>query len=466
MVFNQLQFFPFFLAIFILYFALPGAVAKKILLIVASYIFYALFNPWYILLLGAATIYTWLATEFLVRLPQQRRLWMWLGVAGPLALLGYFKYAMFVEGNVAWLFDYWGIHRNWSIEQILLPAGISFYLFHSVSYVVDVYRGAKTATFLDYILYVAFFPQLVSGPIVRRKDFIPQTENPDVGRLDWKKVNWGLVIFVFGLFQKAVLADGVFADAAVVVFESAERVAFADAWIGVLAFTGQIFFDFAGYSTCAIGISLCFGYRLPINFHYPYAAIGFSDFWQRWHISLSSWLRDYLYISLGGNRGGTFKTYCNLMLTMVLGGLWHGAAWTFVAWGTLHGSYLVAERLIRSFEWRSKGWLIVGWAATFILTVIAWVFFRAASFSDAASILQAMASPGAASTHLVDMQSRWLVSLVMLGTLVYSFVMRDRTFAEVWAKLPLILKSVLLGLTIFLIVVWRGEPREFIYFAF
>jgi alginate O-acetyltransferase complex protein AlgI len=466
MVFNSLQFFPFFIATLLLYFMVPSWVGKKLLLIVASYIFYGLFNPWYVLLLGGATIYTWLFTEVLASTASRKRLWLWVSIGGPLLLLAYFKYAMFVEGNLAWLYDYWGVQRDWTIEKVFLPAGISFYLFHSISYVVDVYRGAKTATLLDYTLYVAFFPQLVSGPIVRRGDFIPQTEDNTLGRPDWSKINWGLTIFVFGLFQKIVVADGIFAGVSVMVFDYAHPLTFVDAWLGVLAFTGQIFFDFAGYSTCAIGISLCFGYRLPVNFRYPYAAIGFSDFWRRWHISLSSWLRDYLYISLGGNRRGNFATYRNLMLTMILGGLWHGAAWTFVAWGFLHGLYLVGERLIQDIFRFPRFWLPIGWAATFLLTMVAWVFFRAGSFGLAMSLLSSMFVPKSFLGTLVGREDMWLVVAGMTGTILYSAYMRTRTFSGVWSRLPLSVRTVMLGVIIFLLVTWRGEPREFIYFAF
>lgn len=391
---------------------------------------------------------------------------MTLGVSLPLIALGYFKYTAFALGNIDWLYDYWGAKREWSIAVLALPAGLSFYLFHTISYVIDVYRGAPTASFLNYLLYVAFFPQLVAGPIVRRAHFIPQTEDSSLGRPDWAKIHWGLIIFVFGLFQKVVMADGIFSDVSNKIFSADRALSLSDAWLGVMAFTGQIFFDFSGYSTCAIGISLCFGFRLPANFRYPYAAIGFSDFWQRWHISLSSWLRDYLYISLGGSRQGTVRTYRNLMLTMLLGGLWHGAAWTFVAWGFLHGLYLVGERALQVFAFRGPLVSIAGWLATLVLTMVAWVFFRAASFSDAVGILSAMFIPHTILPRSVASVEGAAVLAGFCGMIAYSLFMRRRNFGEVWSGLSFAWKVLLLGGAITMILTWRGEPREFIYFAF
>lgn len=461
-VFNSLEFFPFFLIVAVAYFACPSWPAKKLILVAASFFFYGWFNPWYVLLLGGATLFSWLVTEQMVRSRRYRRFWLGVAVTIPLSLLAYFKYAMFFQENVALLYDYWGMERGWTIMNVFLPVGISFYLFHTMSYMIDVYRGGQRANLLNYTLYIVFFPALVAGPIVRASDFLPQTKQPERGRPDWANINWGLCLLVFGLFQKVVLADRVFAGVSNDIFGQAASASFADAWLGSLAFTGQIFYDFAGYSTCAIGVALCFNYRIPINFHYPYAAIGFSDFWRRWHISLSSWLRDYLYISLGGNRKGKARTYVNLFLTMLLGGLWHGAAWTFVIWGALHGAYLVGERFARFLPIRS---IALGWLATFLLTIIGWVFFRAETVSDAARLLSSMASPANLVTR-VDATSALLVLAGMAGTLIYSAYMRNRMFADVWAALPLVLRGALIGGALFLVITWRGAPVEFIYFAF
>ena len=232
--------------------------------------------------------------------------------------------------------------------DIVLPVGISFYTFVTLSYTLDVYLGRLKPidSFLNYALFVTYFPHLVAGPIVRPTQLVPQFETPKQATRD--QMLWGLGLMVLGLFEKVVVADAGLANVADRVFSAEGPIGFADAWLGTLAFSGQIFCDFAGYSTIAVGVSLCLGFALPDNFRMPYAAIGFSDFWRRWHISLSTWLRDYLYIPLGGNRGSEVRTYVNLMLTMLLGGLWHGANWTFVVWGGLHGLYLAAERWIRA----------------------------------------------------------------------------------------------------------------------
>jgi len=435
---------------------------KRLWLVVASYAFYGLFDAVYVLLLGFATAFTWFTVEWGARHPGARKLAAFTGVAVPLGLLFHYKYSPFLVASAAN-----ALGRSWSVETILLPVGISFYLFHCVSYVVDVFKGGERASLLDYALYVAFFPQLVAGPIVRAADFLPQLQQASSGLPESKEINWGLILFVIGVFQKVVLADGVFAQPATIVFEHARSATFSQAWLGALAFSGQIYFDFAGYSTCAIGVSRLLGFRLPINFCYPYAAIGFSDFWRRWHISLSSWLRDYLYLPLGGNRGGSLLTYRNLLLTMLLGGLWHGADWTFVVWGGLHGLYLIAERLLRfRGPSTSPGPLFVGWLVTFLLTVIAWVFFRAANLGDAFSIIHAMAVFQDATIALLSEPQERLVVIGISGTLVYSLAMRNRTFADLWQKLPSGLQGLALGLAITLTIVWREEPREFIYFAF
>lgn len=462
MVFNSLWFAPFLAVVLTGYHVTKSWVLKRLWLVLASYAFYGLFDATYVLLLGFATTFTWFTVEWGAQYPRARKLAAITGVAVPLGLLFHYKYSVFLVESAAH-----ALGRSFRIETILLPVGISFYLFHCISYVVDAFKGGKRASLLDYALYVAFFPQLVAGPIVRAADFLPQLQRASSGIPEWKEIHWGIVLFVLGVFQKVVLADGVFAGPATIVFESARSAASSDAWVGALAFSGQIYFDFAGYSTCAIGVSRLFGFRLPINFHYPYAASSFSDFWRRWHVSLSSWLRDYLYVPLGGNRGGSFLTHRNLLVTMLLGGLWHGADWTFVVWGGLHGLYLVVERIVRlPGSSTAPVPLFIGWLVTFLLTVVAWVFFRAANLGDALSILRAMAVvEDLTITRLGEPQARLVVAAIA-GTLVYSRAMRNRTFADLWQKLPSGVQGLALGLAITLTAVWREEPREFIYFAF
>ena len=280
-----------------------------------------------------------------------------------------------------------GVEYHPPALSIVLPVGISFYTFQTLSYTIDIYlsRTKLSPSFLDFALFVTFFPQLVAGPIVRAVDFLPQLERPR--RASSEQFGWGLCLLTLGLFEKIVLSDGILAPVADQIYRATDQVSWAQAWIGTFAFSGQIFFDFAGYSTCAIGAGLCLGFELPTNFRAPYAAMGFSDFWQRWHISLSAWLRDYLYIPLGGNRSSAPRTYVNLAVTMLLGGLWHGASWRFVIWGAIHGFYLMVERIVRRNRGPVRSESLAVQLATILLTYlmvcITWVFFRAQSLSDA-----------------------------------------------------------------------------------
>ena len=241
--------------------------------------------------------------------------------------------------------EYFSIQFTPAESNIVLPVGISFYTFVTLSYTFDVYRRKiePEKSFLNYALLVTFFPHLLAGPILRAKEFLPQCIQPKIATA--KQLGWGLTLMVLGLFEKSVLADGFLAPVSDAVFAMKGDVGYLQGWIGTFAFTLQVFFDFSGYSLCAIGAAMCFGFAFPDNFRFPFAAIGFSDFWRRWHMTLSRWLRDYLYISLGGNRKGRIRTYFNLFITMFLGGLWHGAGWNFIIWGGLQGSYLILERI-------------------------------------------------------------------------------------------------------------------------
>ena len=350
MLFNSLGFIVFLAVVLALYYTpLLNWTGKKAMLLLASYVFYGLWNPPLIVLLWISTMVDWTTGNKLVKeeRPKIRKLWLLLSMTVNLGFLAFFKYGDFLLENFVGMAN--GI--GWDFEarpmDIILPMGISFYTFQTMSYTIDIYKRKiePAKTFLDFALYVTFFPQLVAGPIVRAQDLITQFYKKK--KATSKQFIWGLFLLTIGIFQKVVLADTLLSSTADAVFGAKEALNFWDAWSGTLAFSGQIFFDFAGYSTCAIGIALMLGIILPDNFRYPYAAIGFSDFWNRWHISLSTWLRDYLYIPLGGNRHGITRMYVALMLTMLLGGLWHGAAWTFVIWGALHGTYLIVEKLLK-----------------------------------------------------------------------------------------------------------------------
>ncbi len=471
MVFNSITFIVFFgIVLLVFWLPLPWRV-KKLHLLVSSYLFYSAWNPPFVILIWISTAVDWMAARRISASsrPGSRRLFLLLSLATNLGILGFFKYGNFLLENFVWLMTSVGIEFQPAALDLFLPIGISFYTFQTLSYTIEVYRRKiePSDSLLDFSLFVTFFPQLVAGPIVRPADFLPQCRMPK--RFDPSHFGWGLALLTLGLFEKVVLADGLMAPVADLVYGSAPKAGFADAWVGTLAFSAQIFFDFAGYSTCAVGVALCLGFALPENFRYPYAAIGFSDFWRRWHVSLSTWLRDYLYIPLGGNRRGRRRTYINLMLTMLLGGLWHGAAWRFVAWGGLHGIYLAAERLLRK-RFSSASWVhapMVGialWLFTYFLTCITWVFFRAEGFADARHLLGVMLTGGAnMGTGLINAV---IVAGVTVAMLVGHRYMRDRQLSDVVSVMSVWLRAVILGLMLIAISLVRGGDRAFIYFQF
>src|SRR6186997_3277447 len=354
MVFNSYTFIAFFIIMLILHNLPFSWTVKKVNLLLASYIFYAAWNPPFILLLWLSTVVDFfvgraLYTQENVR---KKRLLLVISLIGNLGMLCFFKYGGFLLENFVALVNLVGLDFHPAKPNIILPAGISFYTFTTLCYTIDMYhkKSEPVRSMLDFSLFVTFFPHLVAGPIVRPPQLVPQFETEHKATM--KNIMDGLLLLTFGLFIKVVLADGFLAPTANEVFGATSALLAVDTWMGVLAFSGQIFFDFAGYSTCAIGVAMCLGFALPQNFRFPYAAIGFTDFWRRWHITLSAWLRDYLYIPLGGNRKGTGRTYVNLMITMLLGGLWHGANWTFVVWGGLHGFYLVVNHAWRALRER------------------------------------------------------------------------------------------------------------------
>lgn len=472
MVFNSLTFLIFFAVVLLLHYSpLPWA-AKKFNLLLASYLFYAAWNPPLVVLLWVSSLVDWTAAAAMARCQRLscRRLWLLISLSANLGLLGFFKYGNFLLDNFVALVRLAGIAYQPPALDIVLPVGISFYTFQTLSYTIDVYRRkiAPCRSLLDYLLYVTFFPQLVAGPIVWAGDFLPQLREPK--RATAGQLGWGLCLLTLGLFEKVVLADFLLAPVADTVFAAAASTGFTTAWLGVLAFSGQIFFDFAGYSTCAIGVALCLGFVLTDNFRFPYASIGFSDFWRRWHISLSTWLRDYLYISLGGNRRGTLRTFGNLMTTMLLGGLWHGASWRFVAWGGLHGLYLVVERLLRhvcgEVAWlKARPMRLVLALATFVLVCVAWVFFRAQDFPTALQILERMFLGGPSAFRLSDAKVISVLAVVA-GTLLLQWWLRDASLEELVQRLPAWMVGggcALMLVTLFLV---PGDNRAFIYFQF
>jgi len=473
--FDSLAFISFFLAIVGLYWSVSSWVWRKNLLLLASYLFYVGWNPYFLPLLVVTSFLDWRLALLMAQAPSARSRKTWLAAicVVNLSVLAYFKYANFLIDNTNAVMAMAGLPQWGFQSSIALPIGISFYTFHSLSYCIDVYRGnvQPTRSWRDYLLYVAFFPQLVAGPIVRWTTMGHQIETPRPFRPNC--LGLGVALMVVGLFQKIVLADGIFAPVADAHFAHPSLDSGLTAWVGALAFTGQIFCDFAGYTTCAIGAALALGFQLPVNFQAPYAARGFSDFWQRWHISLSSWLRDYLYIPLGGNRGHRVATARNLLLTMFLGGLWHGAAWTFVVWGLLHGVFLIAERLITQLVGASRLQLrqlraILGWLATLIAVVTAWVFFRAEDLSSAVTMVMAMYSAVSWSEESLAMLSyEDGVAALVLGVMVLQqMVNRNRPLNELLRALPWPVLGLALGSMLLLITLSSGQTNAFIYFQF
>jgi D-alanyl-lipoteichoic acid acyltransferase DltB (MBOAT superfamily) len=378
------------------YFALGrfGNLAAVIWLALASLAFYSASNWQFVLLLVVSVAFNYAIGLLLILQPLRpvpRYTVLTIGVGGDLLVLGYFKYAGFLAANLNAIFS------TGLTLDILLPVGISFYTFTQIAFLVDAYRGNVARYALPhYALFVSYFPHLIAGPILHHKDMIPQFERAEAKRPDAHLMLCGLIIFAIGLFKKTCLADGI--QPLVAPAFGANTPLFDQAWIGALAYTFQLYFDFSGYSDMAIGISLMFGIFLPLNFNSPYKATSIIDFWRRWHMTLSQFLRDYLYIPLGGNRHGAVLRYLNLMITMLLGGLWHGAAWTFVAWGALHGAYLCINHAWNNFGPRIGSRFepvanIAAFTLTFLSVVVAWVFFRADSMASAVYVLSKMTDP-------------------------------------------------------------------------
>ncbi len=473
MLFNSLTFIVFFAIVLALHYAPFSWTTKKTNLLVASYLFYAAWNPPFVILLWISTVVDWHVANMLWREQRlgRRKFLLALSVVVNLGLLGFFKYGEFLMENFIALAALAGVTYQPADWSIVLPVGISFYTFQTMAYSLDVYlrRSAPAKNFLDFALFVTFFPQLVAGPIVRPTQLIPQFAHHRTATP--RQLYWGLGLVTIGLFQKIVIADGLLAPTADEVFKSADMLNPLDAWLGTLAFSGQIYSDFAGYSTTAIGVALALGFSLPNNFNYPYAAIGFSDFWRRWHISLSSWLRDYLYLPLGGNRKGTVRTYINLMLTMLLGGLWHGAAWTFVVWGGLHGLYLAAERWLKArfgdkAFWRTLAGKIFLALLTYFLVNITWVFFRAQDFETAWRMITVML--GVVTDGEKVLPNIYVIETILTigAMLVIHWRMRDRKLENVVAAMPTWLIGLTWSAMLFLIIITQGGSNAFIYFQF
>lgn len=400
MLFNSRTFLLFFAAVYPVHLALRrNRRAQNVALLLASLVFYGFWDWRFLGLLAASSGIDFFTAQKIhdSPAPKRRKAFLVLSLVSNLSILGFFKYFNFFAESTAALLRTVGLHATAPTLSILLPVGISFYTFQAMSYCIDVYRGElePTRSPLDYALFIAFFPHLVAGPIQRPRVLLPQMANER--KVTWDQVNAGLFLIVWGFVKKVLIGDNM-AELANPIFDHFRDHRGLDVILGALAFTLQIYADFSGYSDIARGLSKLLGFELLVNFRLPYFALNPTDFWQRWHVSLSSWLRDYLYIPLGGSRGSSKATYRNLVLTMLLGGLWHGAAWNFVLWGSYHGALLVLYRLLDSNPehlepWSgkfSRGRVLAKMALMFALTVVGWVFFRSRSAGQAVEMFSRM----------------------------------------------------------------------------
>ena len=471
MLFNSVEFAAFFGVFYLLYLlVMRWRRVQNGLLLLASYVFYGWWDWRFLSLIVVSTGVDYLVGRGLAATedPHRRRRLLATSVVSNLGILAFFKYANFFADSFADAMALLGWRTDPFTLHIVLPVGISFYTFQTLSYSVDVYRKKMPAadSVLDFAVFVSFFPQLVAGPIERASTFLPQVQRPR--RITAGQWEAGLYLVVWGLFKKMVLADNASALANRI-FHDHTRYEGLDLWVGALAFSLQIYGDFSGYSDIARGLAKWMGFELMLNFRLPYFARNPSDFWERWHISLSSWLRDYLYIPLGGNRGGTLRTWRNLALTMLLGGLWHGARWNFVIWGAFHGLLLVAWRVLLPTPGPDapglRGWLKAAgqWAVMGLCTVVGWILFRVESTEQLRYFFTHLGLSSSAGTAVMVKQ------LIFLWTPLWAVqIWQHRTrdllcFARAPAPVGL---AFLVGCVVMSLVYGVHEDVEFIYFQF
>ncbi len=470
MLFPTLEFLLFFIGVFFVSWGLRRWLEpRKLFLTLASYGFYAAWDWRFCFLLLGSSLFNWGAALAIERAgPERARRWLLgIAVAGNLAVLGFFKYYDFFIEQLNDLFLGLGLERELPYMAVILPVGISFFTFQGISYVIDVYRRDITASrsVLDILLYISFFPQLVAGPIVRAATLIPQIRaRPDPDAI---LMSWGLVLTLVGLFKKLIVANYLATQIVDEVFFDPSYYSGWDLLVGAYAYAVQIYCDFSGYSDMAIGLAAMLGYRFDRNFDQPYRSASIREFWRRWHISLSSWLRDYLYIPLGGSRQGPWRTRRNLMLTMVLGGIWHGAAWTFVIWGVMHGLALAVENMVtgrRQLRPRSAVLRAAGILYAFHFVVLTFVFFRAESLDYALLYLESLFT----SDLPTMLTTPFVLGLTAIG-LAFHFVPRDtveRTGAAL-SRLPAAAQGVLVAAVLVAISAMGPEGvAPFIYFQF
>lgn len=473
MIFSSVEYLVFFVGTLIVAWLLAGRPQWRILfLLLASYYFYASNNGMLLAIILVSTLLDfWLAIKIEDTDDKRRRkIWLIVSMVTNLGLLGFFKYANFFTQSIASLATAaTGTDPGWEPLDILLPVGISFYTFQSMSYTIDVFTNRLKAerSFTRFAFFIAFFPQLVAGPIVRARYFMHQMDGTP--RLSMQALESALYLIFIGLFKKVVLADtlAVYVEDA---FSNPNEAGAFTAWLGLYAFAFQIYFDFSAYTDIAMGCARLLGFRLPPNFKRPYTAASFTEFWRRWHISLSFWLRDYLYKPLGGNRKGAVRTYINLMITMLLGGLWHGAAWTFVLWGGLHGLMLALEKKLglgkfaRDYKGRPVARLIRA-TIIFQLVVLTWLPFRATSWDNMTAMARALVRPDPAG--FVPSWGMLLAALIMAGGLAAQWSGDLFSLKRQFLRLPLVVKGLCYGALAAAIVVFTARGAQpFVYFQF
>jgi alginate O-acetyltransferase complex protein AlgI len=456
MLFCTLDYVLFAVGVFLVYWAMPWPKARIWLLLVASFFFYACFNKWLALLIGVST-----AVDYFIALgidapnatPSRRKWLMILSVTANLGLLCYFKYANFFLESVRATLNTMGIHTSSGVLDIILPVGISFYTFEAINYVVDVYlkKGKAERSLPNFMLFITFFPHLVAGPIVRARDFLPQVRRHK--KFSWLRMHVGVQFILLGVFKKIAIADRmaafvdpIFGTNADLIHLTTDPLAFRTGavWLGLLAYAIQLYCDFSGYTDIAIGCAHMLGYHLAKNFDMPYRALNIAEYWRRWHISLSTWLRDYLFIPLGGSRGGLWKSSRNLLITFTLAGLWHGAAWHFVCFGVLQGVLLTIHRIFKDYctaRPRLDKWLqtamgvFLRWGVTFLCILLGYVLFRGVTFPIAANIYYRLFVPAPPGAREAPMQNAgvWLIVAI---TVVAHYIGARRLWERVHLRLP------------------------------
>jgi len=469
MVFTSQVFLFYFLPLVVgIYYALPVR-GRNLFLALASYVFYGWWSPWFVLLMAASTAIDWFCGIAVAKpgaSERARKGAVAVSAVCNLSLLGFFKYYMFAAESVDRLVRAFGAD-GFQVMRVVLPVGISFYTFQSMSYCIDIYRGRATRapSVTDFACYISMFPQLVAGPIVRYQDIAEQlTDRPQRG----ERIHGAVLYFMLGFAKKVLLANtlGEVADAA---FEAGSLSA-PLAWFGILAYAFQIYFDFSGYSDMAIGLGGLFGFRMPVNFLSPYRSQSITEFWTRWHVSLSSWLRDYLYIPLGGNRRGTLFTYRNLMLVMLLGGLWHGASWTFLAWGLFHGVLLCLERMAGRHPVYARLPGAVRCALTFVLVLFGWVLFRAPDIGAAADFARALfvgaGDPAAAALLAGRLFQPFYLLVALVAALCVWAGVETRTLVEWSRERPLGGLGATAVFVVSVVAMFSQAENPFLYFQF